>query len=221
MTAITSRRTNRLTPESMVQIVEMVEAINLKFEPMRETIAMATEAFNRQQIFIKASLAPAVKALELAEAKQAEYMPQALEIMEASQRQEPVNLFPYEPEVRRREPDISVEERAFLRGLMNQRKADSFTLQNQSLFCRDTHDLFVQGKRIRLRPTEKAICGFFFQNPQNRCLKLDAVERAIYGEVLTNSDRLKQAIKRINQGAREVHLPNIFSYGGGFLTVII
>ena len=231
----------KIPPNSMSQVGSIVNSLNNDLAPMRKIMAEIGRDALRQQVSIQKALEPTINAIEAVRAAQAVVLPdfsatlKALELAKKSavinvelipavrRKSSQENVMP-EPQVRRREPHLTAEEISFVRDLMNQQEAPSIRLiteQLTSVFSWDTFDLHIDGKRIKLEPVEKTICICVFKNPNTRCMLLDTVEEMVYGAVLSDSKRLKQAIKRINTKIRRAGFDNVFSYGDGFLNVNI
>lgn len=240
MTAIISQAQQDILAEQNAQIALVGKAFDAQFKYAKESMKSASKILSAQQSQMHESLKPAIEAVNSVKAFQASLpdFSETLKALELAKKSAVINvdIFPStgrrsyqgvlspEPQVRRREPKLSAEEVAFVKELMDKKESQSIELiaeQVTSVFNWNTFDLHIEGQRIKLEATEKLICMCVFRNPKTRCMELDTVERTVYGEIVPDSKRLKQAIKRINAKIRLAGFDNIFSCKEGFLNIKI
>ena len=94
-------------------------------------------------------------------------------------------------------------------------------IEESSIYCRKTMSLKIDETTIKLTSNEKNICNFVFWDSSIRVFNLEELEEAIYGDIASASDKLKQALKRINEKIKEADGSKLFSYSEGLLSILI
>jgi hypothetical protein len=236
MNVIISQIQQDLIAEQNVQLAKIGQTANTQLESARKSIQYVSKSISKQEAHINKYLEPVIKIAESIKAIQTNLPDFSLTLKALEQAKRNAvfqidilapnhkeNLSPA-PRVRRVEPRLNPEEIAFFKDLYSRREKMSVGFireQVTSIFNWDTFDLHIEGQRIKLEPVEKTICMCVFKNPKTRCMRLDTIEETVYGEILSDSKRLKQAIKRINTKIRRAGFGNIFTYSDGFLNINI
>ncbi len=93
--------------------------------------------------------------------------------------------------------------------------------ENENYFNWKTMSLVFPEGEIQLSPMEKTICAYLFQDPTVKVFSRETVEIAIYGQFLSDSERLKQVIKRINWKAKPLLRRPVFKWAEERIEVLI
>lgn len=223
--------------EQIKMIGNMMASLEIQLEP---ALKIARQQALAQQRFIEKTVKPAIESINSARiiaqpqidslqktgkmlSKLGKSVSSSYPQVRRIPQQESVNIFPAKP---RQEPsrlttDDAIIIRTIIREELAQQPQTPQLQPSQSIFCWDRYGLEIEDQFIALTETEKIICSYVFRNPDKKCFELYTVEETVYGLANLNSNRFKQAIKRINGKVKRCGFDPIFSYGQGFLNVEI